>query len=331
MEATDVDMSGGMGSLVVTRHYDSRNLKEGDEGPLGPQWDISLGSLAALEVLPDGSVEVIGPEGLTHFTTKSGGGFEPPKGDTSLVLEDSEVSKVITEYILKNPTRGTTTRFTLPSGAKSWMPTVSEGAIATDTMTDEYKTVEGEAGKKIVEPTLEVAPHPQATCSHEQLEKLSSSARGCRALEFIYSESTSATGEGKGEWGNFKNHLKEIKFIAWNPASKNMKAEEVAHYLYDKQGRLRSEWDPRISPALETTYGYDTEGHVTAISPPGRESLVLTYGSIPGDSSTGRLLKLTRAQASAPVWTGETLKETEAPRISGSPTVGTRLAVSNGV
>jgi hypothetical protein len=162
---------------------------------LGPQWTIGLGSLAALEVLPNGSVEVIGPEGLTHFATKSGGGFEPPKGDTDATLEAKEESKIITAYILKNPTKRTTTKFTLPSGAKSWMPTVSEGAVATDTTTDEYKTVEGKEGKKIIQPILEVAPHPQATCSHAQLEKLESIAKGCRALELIYSGSTSATGK----------------------------------------------------------------------------------------------------------------------------------------
>jgi YD repeat-containing protein len=109
-----------------------------------------------------------------------------------------------------------------------------------------------------------------------------------------------------------------------------MKSEEVAHYLYDEHGRLRSEWDPRISPHLETTYGYDAEGHVTAISPPGGETLALTYGPIYGDLSTGRLLKLTRAPASAPVWTGEVLAETKEPLISGSSTVGTRLAASDG-
>ena len=87
MEATDVNLSGGMGSLEVTRHYDSRNPKEGEEGPLGPQWTIGLGSLASLEVLPDKSVMVVGPEGLTHFSIKEGGGFEAPEGDRNLTLE----------------------------------------------------------------------------------------------------------------------------------------------------------------------------------------------------------------------------------------------------
>ena len=140
--ASDVDLSGGAGALAVTRHYDSRNPREGEEGPLGPQWTLSLGSLASLEVLPDGSVMVVGPEGLTHFGVKKGGGFEAPAGDTNLTLEYESVNK---EYLLKDAAKGTTTGFTLPSGAKSWMPTISKGPVATDTVTDTYETAEGKA------------------------------------------------------------------------------------------------------------------------------------------------------------------------------------------
>ena len=77
--ASDVNMSGGAGSLSLTRHYDSRNLEEGVEGPLGPQWSISLGSLASLEVLPDKSVMVVGPEGLTHFWSRQAVGSKLPR------------------------------------------------------------------------------------------------------------------------------------------------------------------------------------------------------------------------------------------------------------
>jgi Domain of unknown function (DUF6531) len=164
LEATDVDLSGGMGPLLVTRHYDSRNLAEGGKGPLGPQWSLSLGSLASLEVLSDGSVMVIGPEGLTHFSKKTGGGFEAPAGDSSLTLELKG-----SEYVLENKSKGTTTRFTRPSGAEVWMPTTSTGPVATDTMTNEYETVEelSELLHKIVRPRFELAPHPSATCVRE--------------------------------------------------------------------------------------------------------------------------------------------------------------------
>jgi YD repeat-containing protein len=324
LDATDVNMSGGTSTLQVGRSFDSRNPKGGAEGPLGPQWQINLGSLASLEVLPDGSVMVNGPEGLAHFAKKSGGGFEAPLGDSNLTLESVVKSGKITAYLLKSPTKGTTTTFTLPGGAKSWMPTVSEGPIATSTTTDEYTTAEPEAGKKIVQPILEVAPHASATCAYKKLEK------GCRALEFNYAASTTAGGEGESQWGDYKGDLTRVYFIAWEPVKKEMNTTAVAQYAYDSQGRLRAEWDPRISPVLKTIYGYDAEGHVTALTAPGRETWAFTYGVISGDATSGRLLKATQALASAPLWAGTGVSNTEAPSVSGTPIVGNRMAVSDG-
>jgi streptogramin lyase len=610
--ATDVDLSGGAGSLAVTRHYDSRNPREGEESPLGPQWTLSLGSLASLEVLPDGSVMVVGPEGLTHFSVKKGGGFEAPAGDTNLTLEYESVNK---EYLLKDAAKGTTTGFTLPSGAKSWMPTISKGPVATNTVTDTYESVEagveyplpeksepfgitsgsegdlwytdyetskigkittsgtvteyalpsgsdpfniaqgpegnlwytdwgsskvgkitptgtiteyalpsgsdpvgitagpdgnlwyadrgsrkvgkitpsgliteyslpggdpnsiaegsegdlwyteyetskvgkittsgvvteyplpetseaydiidgpkgdlwftdsglygedssigkitpsgvlseywvpGEYGRlrdiaegpegdlwfteenfgkiakmtqsgvvteysppagnsplgiargpegniwyteagsskigmttasgTIVEPKLELAPHASASCPAGEWEKWE---KACRGLEFVYAHKTKENiGENETEWGEYKGRLEEVEFIAYNPSSKAIARTAVAKYEYDRLGRLRAEFNPEISPALKTIYGYDAEGHVTAMTSPGRESWAFTYGTIPADSNTGRLVKVARAPASAKLWKGEAPKNTEAPKLSGTAIVGIAMGVSSGV
>jgi streptogramin lyase len=323
LEAADVTLSGGTGSLAVTRHYDSRNLKEGEEGPLGPQWTLSLGSLASLEVLPDGSVMVVGPEGLTFFKAKTGGGFEAPPGDTNLALEH-----VGNEYLFKDAAKGTTTRFTQPSGAKMWMPTVSEGPVATSTTTDTYVTVEPELGRKVVEPKLELAPHATASCPAGEPEKWE---QACRGLEFFYSTKTKEKiGENEAEWGEYNGRLREVKFIAYEASTKKIVQKVVARYEYDKRGRLRAEWNPEVSPALKLVYGYDAEGHVTALTPPGEESFAFTYGAILGDSTSGRLLKVTRAPASAPLWKGEALANTVAPRVSGWHALGAQMSVSDG-
>jgi YD repeat-containing protein len=320
LEAADVELSGGMGPLSVTRHYDSLNPKEDEDGPLGPQWTIGLNSLASLEVLPDESVMVVGPEGLTHFPVKEGGGFEAPEGDKNLTLEYEPKTPA---YLLKNPAQGTTTQFTLPKGGSAWLPTVSDGPVATDTTTAEYTTAEVE-GKTIAEPTLELAPHPAATCAKGKLEA------GCRALEFAYGTETKAKGEKRTEWGEFKGRLKEVIAVAYNPSTKAMARTPVAAYEYDGHGRLRTEWNPAISPAVKTTYGYDSEGQVTSLTPPGQESWAFTYGAIGGDASTGRLLKVTRAPASGALWNGEATTNTAAPKLSGTPAVGVRMAVSEG-
>ncbi len=109
-----------------------------------------------------------------------------------------------------------------------------------------------------------------------------------------------------------------------------MEEVPVAQYAYDRLGRLRAEWDPRISPALKTSYGYDSENHVSAVTPPGQESWALTYGTSAGDPNAGRLLKVTRSPASAALWNGEAPKNTEAPKLSGTPVIGVSLGLSHG-
>ncbi len=122
LSATDVSLAGVGG---VTRVYQSRSLTAGTEGPLGPQWAVSLGGGEGLTVLPTGSVVLASPRGSrTTFLRKEGGEFEAPLGDTNLTLEgkEHEKGKGITEYLLTDATAGTTTRFTQPPGTQSTTP-----------------------------------------------------------------------------------------------------------------------------------------------------------------------------------------------------------------
>ena len=77
-------------------------------------------------------------------------------------------------------------------------------------------------------------------------------------------------------------------------------------------------------------YGYDVEGHVTAVAPPGQQPWLVHYGAIVSDSSTGRLLSVTRSGAANGLWNGEALKNTAVPTLSStSPVIGTTLSVSS--
>jgi tripartite motif-containing protein 71 len=222
----------------------------------------------------------------------------------------------------------------------SWLPTLAEGSVkSSSTAAYIYGPVEVEEGKTVIEPSEVLAPTPAGVSCGTKPEELK---KGCRALLFAYATKTSATGEGRSEWGEYKGRLAKVSFKAYNPAlgSEKLETKAVAEYSYDKQGRLRAEWDPRISPGLVTTYGYDAEGHVTALTSPGREPWAFTYGTIPGDSNTGRLVKMTQAQPK--VGTSEeaikerlheqeqATKNTEAPKLSGSPVVGVTMGVSSG-
>ncbi len=229
----------------------------------------------------------------------------------------------------------------------AWLPARSEGALKNITMAYAYKPVE-EEGKTVIEPKEALAATPAGiTCVGTKGEvEVQYLKDGCRALTFNYAEGTTAKeGENKSDWGEYDGRLSKVVFHAAKPSTKPMEEKPmeektVAEYSYDKQGRLRAEWDPRIEGikdcgektcvAIKTTYGYDSEGHVTAVTPPGQESWGLIYGTITGDSNTGRLLKVTRAKSSAPLWGGEVPKNTEAPALSGTPAVSVRMAVSNG-
>ncbi len=329
--ASDVSIGGGQGSLGVSRSYNSRELTAGAQGPLGPQWSFSVSGSQGVEQEPTGSVVLISSEGgRTSFESDGKGGFISPKGDENLVLEAEKEGETIKAYLLKNPAEGTTVKYVQQGGAGLWVIASTEGALSKTN--GEKETFEWERLEGVTRPKRAIATPPQGvTCPPAELKP------GCRALEFEYATTTTAEGEAPNQWKDYKNRLKKVSFRAYNPAAKEMETKSVAEYAYDTQGRLRAEWDPRIS--LKTTYGYDAENHVVAVSPPGQEPSLFHYGTTGNDSSPGRLLSVTRPAAVSP----EKLKEQHEmaapvntpgsgePLLSNtSPVIGTTLSVSSG-
>jgi streptogramin lyase len=226
----------------------------------------------------------------------------------------------------KITTSGAVTEYALP--AESGPDAITVGPDRKLWFVDEFSSKVGTitTAGVIVEPTEELAPVPAGvSCSPEM-------KAGCRSLKFKYATTTTATGEAQSEWGEYKGRLAKVLLDAYEPVSKKMQETAVAEYSYDKLGRLRVEWDPRISPTLKTSYGYDAEGHVTALTPPGQESWAFIYGASQGDAGTGRLLKVVRAPASEALWAGENVKVKPlgGATITGSPIVGVRMTVSDG-
>jgi YD repeat-containing protein len=217
----------------------------------------------------------------------------------------------------------------------SWLPTVSEGTLKSGTTERSYEPVEVEEGKTLLLPHEVSAPAPVGISCGTNFAEMK---KGCRALVFEYAHTTSASlGEAPGEWGEYRGRLMKVLFVGYNPAEKVEKMEEkaVAEYAYDKQGRLRAEWDPRIEPALKTTYGYDSEDHVVAVSPPGQEPWLLRYGALDGDPNTGRLLSVTRPAAATPTTVKEQAElpaptNESAPTLSGGISPGDTLTATKG-
>jgi RHS repeat-associated protein len=329
LEATDATLAAAGADLAVGRTYNSRALTAGAKGPLGPQWSLSLpvssadGEWQSLRAMTTGSVQATLASGELVTFTPTEKGFSPPAGYQSLTL--SKISSSPLEYEITDAS-GNATIFQRASSSEEEAPllvpsVVEQAAGAGGLNKVSYKfttTAEG-----ITEPTEMIAPSPAGVNCVAEL------VQGCRALEFKYDTATTATGEAQSQWGEYKGRLKEIKAVAWSTSETKMVSVPVADYLWDKGGRLRAVWDPQVSPALKTTYGYSEE-QVTALTPPGQESWAISYGTIAGDSSSGRLLKVTRAAASASLWGGEVVANTTAPVVSGSATVGGSVSVSNG-
>ncbi len=338
LSATDVSLGSSNATLSVGRTYDSRDLSQGSTGPLGAPWSLSLPDSAAsgvwqsLRPMPDGNIIATTTAGTqVTFASNGKGGFVSPVGYQTTTLEETSKSPV--EYQIVEAS-GAATIFTFagivqePKGEESEEVSLYEptgvvqagGSNGINKVTYLFtKTSEG-----IVEPTEVIAPEPTAGSCKSTLVK------GCRALTFNYSTSTTATGEKESEWGDYKGRLTRVYLTAWEPAKAEMVTTTVAQYSYDAHGRLRAEWNPCISPALKTVYGYDSEGHVTSLTAPAQESWAFTYGTVAGDATTGRLLAATQAPVSGALWNGEALKNTEAPKITGSPIVGTKMSVSTG-
>ncbi len=326
LNPTDVSVSGGDVNLSVSRTYDSRKLAQGATGPLGPQWTLSLPDSAAgewqsLAPLANGSVAVYtADDAEVVFTPKEGGGYNSPASYQTLTL--TEPSNSPAEYQITD-TQGDYTSFTQPASGAPFVPSKAAQATAAgglNRITYSFTTT----AEGITEPTEVLAPEPsEGACTAKLVQ-------GCRALTFTYATSTTAEGEGPSEWNEYKGRLSKVLFTAWDPTKGEMTTTAVAQYAYDKQGRLRAEWDPRVSPALKTTYGYDAEGHITAVSSPGQQPWVLHYGTIAGDSNAGRLLSVVRPAAQTALWKGEALKNTAVPVLSGPSDTGVKMSVTNG-
>ncbi len=328
LQTADASLGGG---LTVSRDYNSQHPTAGGFGPLGPQWTLGTGSRTQLEVLPNGSVVLSETSGAQAIFTVVSGGFSSPPGDSNLVLSKKSSST----YAVEDAATGAKTIFEELAGGRSGVlvPVRQEGLVATQTVSYVYAAVKvGE--KTLIEPVEELAPVlAGVTCTLELKgeEPAKVLKRGCRALTFNYATSTTATGEEESQWGDYEGNLTRVYYTAWSDTANEMKTVEVVHYLYDKQGRLRTEWDPRVAGELKTFYGYDAEGHVTALTPPGQESWAFTYGGIAADpSSTGRLLKVMQAPASVALWRGAPLSSSAAPKLSGEAIVGQLLGVSTG-
>ena len=304
---TQQDVSPEMAGagLSVTRSYESLH-QPNQTGPFGPQWQLSLGGWQGVTQLSDGSVLFTGAKGHQMvFERLANGTYKAPENYPGWALTFSE--GVPATYTLIDAS-GDVTSFRRPGGSGSlYLPVSFTGPSGTQATTFSFE----ETGSGETRPSQALGPIPAGiSCA--------TLVRGCRALTFEYDSSTTSSGSEPSEWGSYEGRLGSIELHAWDPQSETMTAIPVADYSYDAQGRLRAEWDPRISPALKTVYIYDSEGRVTALEPPGQEPWIFHYGAIPGDSHGDWLLSVSRPPASGPLGIAAAPANNSAPNFSGA-------------
>lgn len=274
--------------MTATRTASSRlpangSAQEGQVAIFGPQWTSGTVAEAAgsdwsyLHQVSSTSVAVVDADSdQVGFTATSGGGWKAEPGAEDLTLTGSLTGS----FTLKD-TEGTTTTFAkVDPSATAWQATST--FLPTDNSTTQVvseKVVVGSTvlarPKYVIAPTSAVA---QSTCAATPATK------GCRVLEYVYATATTASASA---FGDYAGQVSQIRLWSTDPGASAATVSALASYAYDTTGRLRQEWDPRISPALKTAYDYDSAGRITTLTPPGELPWTLAYGNVGSTATAG--------------------------------------------
>ncbi|MDN3263473.1 DNRLRE domain-containing protein [Streptomyces sp. CSDS2] len=287
LSETDASFFG----MSVTRTASSRTpqagaAQEGQAPIFGKEW---LSGTAVEDVDSDytqivktsaTSLNVVTVEGDTiKFTSNAAKtGWVPEPGSEDLTLKGSFASG---DFTLSD-TDGTVTTFSkVGSSATTWTvsSSLADGlANSTTKVVSEAVTV---GGKTLARPKRVIAATTATTLATCEADP---SVKGCRVLEFVYPTTTTATST---TFGDFADQVSQIKLWSTAPGASAATAIAVAQYSYDDAGRLREQWDPRISPALKTAFAYDSAGRVTTLTPAGQLPWTFAYGKAGSNPAAG--------------------------------------------
>ncbi|MEV6736237.1 DNRLRE domain-containing protein [Streptomyces sp. NPDC051104] len=291
----------------VERTYSSRanaNDSEGQAQIFGPGWtsavDAADSEFTQIRKTSATSVELLRADGSSvAFTATSSGGWQPETGAEGLTLAGTLSG---TKFTLTD-TDANTTVFAKPAAATpTWTLSSSATPVSDSTVTTVSETVTS-GSQTLARPKYVISPTTGVTATTCQTAP---STKGCRVLEFVYADTTTATGSS---FGDYAGQVKAIKLWATDPGASAATAETVTDYAYDSSGKLRQVWDPRISPALKTQYTYDSDGHVATLTKPGELPWTFTYGKAGSalTAGSGMLLSASRpalAEGSASTTSG---------------------------
>ncbi|POX43747.1 sugar-binding protein, partial [Streptomyces sp. Ru71] len=321
------DTDASFFGMTVTRTASSRSPQagagqEGQAAIFGKEWlsgtvaEATESDYTEIRKTSATSLDVAAVDGSTvKFTSNAAKtGWIPETGAEDLTLTGSFTSG---DFTLSD-TDGTVTTFTkVNSSATTWTvsSSLSDGlANSTTKVVSEAVSV---GGKTLARPKRIIAATTATTLATCEADP---SVKGCRVLEFVYAPATTATSVA---FGDVKDQVSAIKLWATAPGAATATATTVAQYSYDDAGRLRETWDPRISPALKTSYAYDSAGRVITLTPPGELPWTFTYGQAGSNpaAGAGMLLKASRPTLT-PGTAGQTNGTADTTVVYGVPLTG---------
>lgn len=309
MGATDVNVDAYKSDLTVSRTYNSRYAAGNPKiGPFGPGWTMGIESetMGTMynKVVDNASVDIPEEERyaavdvettdgdfFTFELSESSNEYIPQAGLETLKLTripDAFDSNRTAGFKLFDKDTGSVTNFsTRPASAPAnhYAATDTYSIGSSDAVTYAF----GQSSTIGTYPTYAFAPSAGLSC--RDADETATTAfdtlpRGCQALRFNYI--TPATGR----------RISSIDVKTFDPqlSGGSMRQVRVAEYSYDAQGRLTEAWDPRITPALKTTYTIlaDTDPRISAVKAPGEETVNLNYLKLTEDSTYGRLRSVSK-------------------------------------
>ncbi|MEU6024443.1 LamG-like jellyroll fold domain-containing protein [Micromonospora sp. NPDC047134] len=268
---------GGSGRRV---YWDNLSFTE-IVAPFGPAWNGgATGGAADVDYttleLPEPSLAIVNTSDggwITFAKNADGTTFAPEPG-----AEGMELSRVGSTVYRLSELDGSITEFTQQGGV--WAATSSWTAEADTTTRYTYETSGDRLLlKKVINP-VEPGVDDTNSCAAATL------VRGCEVLEYEYATATTP-GLSPTVFGDHIDRVTGVKLWAWDPDTSAVTATHIARYAYDNLGQLREVWDPRITPALKTSYEY-ADGRVVKVTPAGQLPWHFDHGNPDVDSAALR-------------------------------------------
>ncbi|MGK9465182.1 RHS repeat-associated core domain-containing protein (plasmid) [Streptomyces sp. G6] len=294
LSGTEESHFGLTASRTAKSRKPAAGTQEGQVAIFGDEWtsgvvaEVASAGYTHIRRTSDTSLDVVLDDGTSiYFTAKAGDadGWEPEPGAESLVLTGTFADG----FELTDSDGGVSTFAKVSAAAETWQLTssaLSGVQNSTTGIVSEAVTVDG---KTLARPKLLIASGgaiDNGTCA------ATPSTRGCRVLAFTYADSTTATDTVLGD---YTGQVKSLTLYSTETGGTTATARTVQSYRYDASGRLREAWNPLITPALKTSYAYDSASRVTELTPPGQLPWTFSYGNAGGIAGgAGMLLKASR-------------------------------------